>query len=617
MDSQLPLLDFLSSYPHPAFTLPALPLYEALTVHVPAQQEPIADADPPARPTSPDMVRTTPPPPSPRSVASSSRTATLSPPRKSSRASSSSMSRTVSGEPYTSTSSTPAASSPADVILATAFTVPPSSSAPVAHPLRSTMLEGGSQADHHPSRTAEGAVTAMYEQKAAEEGRRAKAEEEREKSRRQGAREGQWAGGRAGGAMGKTLAELLTPEWGNDAWRELIRRKDGDEGLGLLALLGRKDAQKLLALLVDAVASLKVEGSTAVVDTEETKATPTHSATLQLTFPFDSIHHRSLAARNAEAAGHQSLSAVPESNAYRRPQPTPLRPIVYVQSSLDVVATLMPGTNLVIITTTSHNIYTPPIVPPTITSPPATPKAFSISRPPLYQRNSSLSSNSSASTLQAMSVSSSGAGSLTSSTTLISDRIPAPIPEYSGQPTGFPGEMRKTSGGGSTTLLFEDFLVENRRKKTEKRERRERRTVEDAIAAAVEEEEVFESSAGEEAVTTDTDEPDSSVAEDSDAEPADAGTTSQALEEVHTPFAQLPTPKPAPLMTSFFPVIADPFLAGLARTPMGRMISEFPWGTTPLGPIGKWERELKVIVSLTLASPFTSAIWWGEHSVLI
>ncbi|KAK4047296.1 hypothetical protein OIV83_005474 [Microbotryomycetes sp. JL201] len=59
------------------------------------------------------------------------------------------------------------------------------------------------------------------------------------------------------------------------------------------------------------------------------------------------------------------------------------------------------------------------------------------------------------------------------------------------------------------------------------------------------------------------------------------------------------------------------FLEIISRTPVGRQIAAFDWADTPLGNIRHWSPELKSAVMLCLATPFRSAIWWGDQQALI
>lgn len=61
----------------------------------------------------------------------------------------------------------------------------------------------------------------------------------------------------------------------------------------------------------------------------------------------------------------------------------------------------------------------------------------------------------------------------------------------------------------------------------------------------------------------------------------------------------------------------DPFSDFLASTDCGRTILTVDWAQTCLGPIDSWTQELRSHVMATLASPFHTALWLGEESVLL
>lgn len=62
---------------------------------------------------------------------------------------------------------------------------------------------------------------------------------------------------------------------------------------------------------------------------------------------------------------------------------------------------------------------------------------------------------------------------------------------------------------------------------------------------------------------------------------------------------------------------SDPFFQVLASTECGRTIIQIDWSRTPLGPISKWAPELRSHIMATLASPFHTALWYGEENVLL
>ncbi|KAL8290344.1 hypothetical protein RQP46_002602 [Phenoliferia psychrophenolica] len=87
---------------------------------------------------------------------------------------------------------------------------------------------------------------------------------------------------------------------------------------------------------------------------------------------------------------------------------------------------------------------------------------------------------------------------------------------------------------------------------------------------------------------------------------------------------RLPTPSFSDISSrapsSSTPIFApsdDPFFEVLSHTPMGRRIAAYPWETSPLGIIANWSREVRVVVTLMLASPFRCSLWLGPESVLL
>jgi two-component sensor histidine kinase len=50
---------------------------------------------------------------------------------------------------------------------------------------------------------------------------------------------------------------------------------------------------------------------------------------------------------------------------------------------------------------------------------------------------------------------------------------------------------------------------------------------------------------------------------------------------------------------------------------MERLVRDFDWASTPLGPVGGWPRELKTVVRQILQSGFPAAVVWGpEHTTI-
>src|SRR6202161_1052993 len=64
----------------------------------------------------------------------------------------------------------------------------------------------------------------------------------------------------------------------------------------------------------------------------------------------------------------------------------------------------------------------------------------------------------------------------------------------------------------------------------------------------------------------------------------------------------------------------------IPSSPIDRIIGEgemadrvrgYDWGSTPLGPISSWSKELLTIVNLTLASSSPARTMWGPELILI
>ncbi|KAH7100383.1 hypothetical protein BKA62DRAFT_771650 [Auriculariales sp. MPI-PUGE-AT-0066] len=54
-----------------------------------------------------------------------------------------------------------------------------------------------------------------------------------------------------------------------------------------------------------------------------------------------------------------------------------------------------------------------------------------------------------------------------------------------------------------------------------------------------------------------------------------------------------------------------------SRTQMGKLILEFPWDSTPVGPITLWSPELVMIVTLMLEWPERLCLWLGDDSIAV
>ncbi|KAM0747651.1 hypothetical protein T439DRAFT_93583 [Meredithblackwellia eburnea MCA 4105] len=68
--------------------------------------------------------------------------------------------------------------------------------------------------------------------------------------------------------------------------------------------------------------------------------------------------------------------------------------------------------------------------------------------------------------------------------------------------------------------------------------------------------------------------------------------------------------------------VADPELTSYLNSiagcgELGRLICDYDWGSTPLGPIASWSSELKSLVSYMLSSPFRQCIIYGESQTLL
>lgn len=50
---------------------------------------------------------------------------------------------------------------------------------------------------------------------------------------------------------------------------------------------------------------------------------------------------------------------------------------------------------------------------------------------------------------------------------------------------------------------------------------------------------------------------------------------------------------------------------------MARLIREFDWAATPLGPMGSWPRALAMLVDLILAHPTTAVVLWGPDLIQV
>lgn len=434
---------------------------------------------------------------------------------------------------------------PAEQILSEAFSPRLDASSAVS---RSSLLEGGSQLSHDRSRTAEGAVRSMYDQRQLAEEKR---EDERMREDEMKERRSSWSsliGSKEEGTRSnESLKDLLSPIWANESYRELVKGTEDDE-ISLLAMLGRADAQNLLGLLLEAVSDSP---------SSSTSLSPS-TATLSLRFPINSVHYRA----------SQSF----RSNS-RRPSTA--------SHSLEIVATFQPAQHLIIVTTVLHTVQqSSPARPLSSTAPPST------TRPPLNPQISGLS---------ALSASSSSTAVPASPTPFLpvspprngSDSVPSAIPLYTGVPVG-----EGLPDGLPAPNNFDGFLTE----RTSRRRRRRSDSSREKSLLSIEAEgeglaEISEVCSGKETYTEDRDD--------------DVESESESSRPVSSASASIAA------------LAEDSFIGYISTTPMGRMIRDYAWETTPLGVIDTWAPELKTMVSSVLASPFREALWIGEESVLI
>ncbi|SCV70300.1 BQ2448_1694 [Microbotryum intermedium] len=69
--------------------------------------------------------------------------------------------------------------------------------------------------------------------------------------------------------------------------------------------------------------------------------------------------------------------------------------------------------------------------------------------------------------------------------------------------------------------------------------------------------------------------------------------------------------------TPFAESAGNQYLRLLGQTSMGRMIRDFDWSSTSIGPISSWPPELKTTLSNVLASPFRECILYGPEFILL
>src|ERR1700748_370207 len=54
-----------------------------------------------------------------------------------------------------------------------------------------------------------------------------------------------------------------------------------------------------------------------------------------------------------------------------------------------------------------------------------------------------------------------------------------------------------------------------------------------------------------------------------------------------------------------------------AKSSLARLIQDYDWSKTPLGPRSAWPASLKTITSFLLASPVAIVLLWGEDGVML
>ncbi|GAA6039110.1 hypothetical protein JCM8097_005330 [Rhodosporidiobolus ruineniae] len=331
---------FLSNYPHPVFALPAEPIFQALVarkqpyrpstaqdghfgpVSSRAQYEgDVSQSVPSPRPagvnnalleeaerakasqglraaqTAKDGASSA--SPSALSTAASPVASRLASPNHSSLSS-----RRSSTSASAVSSATRASNTRANRILSDAFDAPALLSRVYPALQRSSLLEDGGQQNHHPSRTAEGAVEALYEQRAAHDAKVKKDEadeEQREKNfedvrgRREEKEQKEFEQRDRIPYGAFALQEMLKPVWRNSKFTELMAIRDDakpkdkqDAELDLLALLSRSDAQELLAVLTHVVE--QIANTDGGIKDDVPLAKLDHTVLLELNFPPNSIY---------------------------------------------------------------------------------------------------------------------------------------------------------------------------------------------------------------------------------------------------------------------------------------------------------------------------------------
>ncbi|KAG8934137.1 hypothetical protein FRC02_010514 [Tulasnella sp. 418] len=96
---------------------------------------------------------------------------------------------------------------------------------------------------------------------------------------------------------------------------------------------------------------------------------------------------------------------------------------------------------------------------------------------------------------------------------------------------------------------------------------------------------------------------------------------SATLKLENLPSTQFPrrfTPNTSPNTVNEPPVVPDrPLEPPIPRdSEMKRMVENYPWHTTSLGPRSSWPASLNTALSYVLNCPYKAALWWGEEMIL-
>ncbi|KAK0235753.1 hypothetical protein EDD85DRAFT_837950 [Armillaria nabsnona] len=59
------------------------------------------------------------------------------------------------------------------------------------------------------------------------------------------------------------------------------------------------------------------------------------------------------------------------------------------------------------------------------------------------------------------------------------------------------------------------------------------------------------------------------------------------------------------------------FAPGVRSTEVGRLVLDYDWASTPLGPMHVWPQSLKSVVSIMLSNPSQSCVFWGPDRILL